>query len=620
MRPHHRTTAIVLALVAVVFGVFFRTLESGFLRWDDDINVFENPHVQGLTGENLRWMFTDFEQAIRYKPLSWLAWAVVHEIFGLNPFGYHLANVLLHCANTVLVFLLIRRLLALSSSLSLADAEGASAAFLEICAAFGALLWAVHPLRVEPVAWITGLPYHEALFFALLAAVLYLRANSSAASPTDRTRSYWLAVAAFALAVLSYPIVLGFVAALVALDFYPLRRFQRGDSISLVDVAARKVWLEKIPFLLLSGVLVVGTVYGRFFITGDWPKPTSMADFSLVARLMQAFYLWAYYVWKSFAPLDLGPFYTTLLGNRPFDPAFTASALAVIGMTAVLLTRWRRWPAALALWLAHLGLLVPMLGLTERPHYPHDRYSIVNGVLLAVAAAALLWRWRDRARPPRALAVAGLLVVLCSAASLRQGRIWESDFPFFAELLRRMPPDEYLRSVALLKLGNAHTEAGDDPKAEACYREALRLTPDTTFAQLPYNFGNALARQGRWAEAEAAYAQAVLVDPRHLPARNNYGIALARQGKFEAACAQFDEALRLRPDNADTHLNYGIALAGNGDANHALEHFTRALQLDPQNADAHVQLAELLLKQGKPDEARRHAAEAERLRKASGTP
>ena len=111
MRPHHRTTAVVLALVAVVFAVFFRTLESGFLRWDDDINVFENSRVQGLTAENLRWMFTDFEQAIRYKPLSWLAWALVHEVFGLNPFGFHLANVVLHCANTVLLFFLLRRLL-----------------------------------------------------------------------------------------------------------------------------------------------------------------------------------------------------------------------------------------------------------------------------------------------------------------------------------------------------------------------------------------------------------------------------------------------------------------------------------------------------------------------------
>ncbi|MEN9575690.1 MAG: hypothetical protein RL514_3545 [Verrucomicrobiota bacterium] len=613
MRPHHRTTAVVLVLVAVVFAVFFRTLESGFLRWDDDINVFENEKVQGLTAANLRWMFTDFEQAIRYKPLSWLAWALVHEAFGLNPFGYHLANVLLHGANTVLLFFLLRRLL--KCGMRNAECGMGSATWLDACAALGTLLWAVHPLRVEPVAWVTGLPYHLALGFALVATLLYLRSHASEAEPSVRRRDYWLAVVAFALAVLSYPIVLGYVAALVALDFYPLRRFQRGDSASLVDAAARKVWLEKVPFLLLSVVLVAGTVYGRFFVTGDWSKPTNLGEFTLVERAMQAFYLWAYYVWKSLLPLDLGPFYTTLLGNRPFAPAFTASALAVLGVTALLLMRWRHWPAALALWLAHLGLLVPMLGLTERPHYPHDRYSIVNGVLLAVAAAALLWHGRDRPWRRPALAVAGILAALCVIASHRQSRIWENDFVFFTELLQRMPPGGHLRSVALLKLGNAHADAGNDPKAEANYREALAINPDTTFVQLPFNFGNVLAREGRWAEAEAAYAKAVAVAPRHLAARNNYGIALARQGKFEAAFAQFDAALGLKPDSADTHLNYGLTLAGKGDLIRAVESFTRALQLNPQLADAHAQLAEVLTKQGKPAEARQHEAEAERLRK-----
>lgn len=614
MRPHHRTTALVLALVAVVFAVFFRTLESGFLRWDDDINVFENEHVQGLTGANLRWMFTDFEQAIRYKPLSWLAWAVVHEGFGLNPFGYHLANVLLHCANTVLLFFLLRRLL----KCGVRKAEGGvePGTHLEFCAAIGALFWAVHPLRVEPVAWVTGLPYHLALGFALLATLFYLRAHSPGVEPSARARNYWLAVAAFALAVLSYPIVLGFVAALVALDFFPLRRFERGDSMSLVDAAAWQVWREKVPFLLLSLVLVAGTVYGRFFVTGDWSKPTNLGEFTLVARAMQAFYLWAYYVWKSLLPFDLGPFYTTLLGNRPFAPAFTASALAVIGVTVLLLARWRRWPAALALWLAHLGLLVPMLGLTERPHYPHDRYSIVNGVLLALAATALLWHGRDRPWRRPALVGAGILAGLCVVASHRQARIWENDFVFFEELLRRLPPTSHYRLVALLKLGNALADAGDDPKAEACYREALAINPDTTFVQLTFNFGNVLARQGRWAEAEAAYAKAVAVAPRHLAARNNYGIALAKQGKFEAGFAQFDEALRLKPDSADTHLNYGVALAGKGDLSRAVESFNHALKLNPHSADAHAQLAEVLTKLGKLGEASQHATEAARLRKA----
>ena len=614
MRPHHRATAVVLTLVAVVFAVFFRTLESDFLRWDDDINVFENSRVQGLTAENLRWMFTDFEQAIRYKPLSWLAWALVHEAFGLNPFGYHLANVLLHCANAVLVFFLLRRLLKLGTRSAERGIE--EPAGLDACAALGALLWAVHPLRVEPVAWVTGLPYHLALVFALAATRFYLCAQRPEAEPSARRRNYWLSVASFALAVLSYPIVLGYVAVLVALDFFPLRRFERGDSASLVDPAARKVWVEKVPFLLLSVLLVACTVYGRFFITGDWPKPTRMEDFGVVARAMQAFYLWAYYVWKSFAPVDLGPFYTTLLNNHPFDLAFAASAAVVLGVTALLLARWRRWPAALALWLAHLGLLVPMLGLTERPHYPHDRYSIVNGVLLGVAAAGLLWHWRGRVWHRKALVAAGLLAGLCVFASIRQTRIWENDFVFFKELLRRMPPGGNLRAVALLKLGNAHADAGDDSKAEACYREALQITPDSAFVQLPYNYGNVLARQGRWAEAEAAYAKAIAVAPRHLAARNNHGIALARQGKFDAAFVQFDEALRLSPDSADTHLNYGIALAGKGDLSRAVERFARSLQLNSQSPDAHSQMAEALLRQGKPDLARQHATEAERLRKA----
>lgn len=664
MRPHHRTTVIALLLVAVVFAVFFRTLESGFLRWDDDINVFENPHVHGLTGENLRWMFTDFEQAIRYKPLSWLAWACVHEIFGLNPFGYHLANVLLHCINTVLVFLLIRRLLQLSSLGSSRDEEAhskrgtrnaepgtksrsllTSAATQDACAALGALLWAVHPLRVEPVAWVTGLPYGLSLLFLLTATLLYLQAHSPEIGAPERKRAYWLSVATFALAVLSYPIVLGFVAALVALDFFPLRRFGdvrcffispiggkgwgEGAGHAMTKTSPdplpsegpgnlRSVLIEKLPFLALSLLLVAGTVYGRFHATGTWDKPVTLDNFPPFARAMQAFYLWAYYLGKPLLPLDLCPVYPVLMESSFNEAPFLLSALGVVAVSALLFAKRRDWPAAFALWLAHLGLLVPMLGLTERPHYSHDRYSIVNGVLIAVAVAALLWHGRDRPWRRPALVIAGILAALCVFASQRQVRVWENDFVFFEELLRRMPPKDQYRAAALLKLGNAHADTDDNAKAEACYREALALHPDTTFVQLPFNFGNVLARQDRWAEAEAAYAKALGLAPRHLAARNNYGIALARQGKFDLAFAQFDESIRLKPDSADTHLNYGIALLGKGDWSRAAESLSRALQLQPQSAEANAQLAEVFTMQGKLEQARQHAAEAKRLRKAIG--
>ena len=601
MRPHHRTTAIVLAIVAVVFAVFFRTLESGFLRWDDDINVFETPHVQGLTAENLRWMFTDFEQAIRYKPLAWLAWALVHEVFGLNSFGYHLANVLLHCANAGLLFFLLRRLL--KCGMRNAECGMESATWLDACAALGTLLWAVHPLRVEPVAWVTGLPYHLALCFALLATLFYLGANAPGAAPTDRARNYWLAVAAFALAVLSYPIVLGYVAVLVALDFFPLRRWgevgrvcpqRAGESSEHATDALRTarptssgelraVLLEKLPFLALSLLLVAGTVYGRFHVTGTWDKPVTLDNFPPFARAMQAFYLWAYYAWKPLLPLDLCPVYPVLMESKFNEPVFLLSALGVLAVSGVLFSKRRVWPAAFALWLAHLGLLVPMLGLTERPHYPHDRYSIINGILWSVALAGVMWKFAQaRAKPAPVLAGGAVVVLLLGAMSWRQTAIWHSDLPFFTDLAAKLRSPHY-RSQALLKLGNAHADLENDTQAVASYRESLQLSPSSATFHLHFNLGNALARLAQWTDAIAAY----------------------------------ETALRLKPDSVGAHLNYGVALAAKGELNRAVESLTRALQLQPQSADAHAQLAEVLMKQGKPEPARQHAAEAERLRKAT---
>ena len=597
MRPHHQTTAVVLTLVAVVFAVFFRTLESGFLRWDDDINVFENSRVQGLTAENLRWMFTDFEQAIRYKPLSWLAWALVHEVFGLNPFGYHLANVLLHCANTVLLFFLLRRLL--KCGMRNAECEMESPAWLQVCAALGTLLWAVHPLRVEPVAWVTGLPYHLALCFALVATLLYLRSHAPEAELSARRRDYWLSVAAFALAVLSYPIVLGYVAALLALDYFPLRRFggapasdpARTSSIHQTAGAAtdapqaglRRVLLDKLPFLALSLLLVAGTVYGRFHVTGTWDKPVTLDNFPPRARAMQAFYLWAYYAWKPLLPLDLCPVYPVLMESTFNEPVFRLSALGVLAVSAMLFVKRRVWPAAFALWLAHLGLLVPMLGLTERPHYPHDRYSIINGILWSVAMAGLMWKLSQmRNKSVSVLACGAVVVVMLGAVSWRQAAVWHSDLPFFTDMAAKLRSPHY-RSQALMKLGNAHADLGDDTKAVASYRESLQVSPSSAMFHLHFNHANALARLAQWPNSIASY----------------------------------EVALRLKPDSASAVLNYGVALAAKGELDRAVEQLNRALQLNPQSADAHAQLAEVLTKQGNAEQARQHAAEADRLRMVS---
>ena len=612
MRPHHRPLVLAFALVAVVFAVFFPTLESGFLRWDDDINVFENDKVQGLTAANLRWMFTDFEQAIRYKPLSWLAWALVHEVFGLNPFGYHLANVLLHCVNTVLVFLLIRRLLQLvtpggsrrevapSKMRNESQSLRTAAPTMDACAALGALLWAIHPLRVEPVAWVTGLPYGLSLLFLLTATLLYLRSHASEAELSARKRDYWLSVAAFALAVLSYPIVIGFVAVLLALDFYPLRRFggvpvsdparfgklRAGSEAGAPQMGLRSVLMEKLPFLALSLLLVAGTVYGRFHVTGTWDKPVTLDNFPTSARAMQAFYLWAYYAWKPLLPFDLCPVYPVLMESKFNEAPFVLSALGVLAVSAFLFVKRCVWPATFALWLAHLGLLVPMLGLTERPHYPHDRYAIINGILWSIALAAVLWKLaQTRVKPAAVLAAGAGLVVLLAAMSWRQTGIWHSDLPFFTDMAAKLRSPHY-RSQALMKLGNAHADLGEDVRAVASYREALQISPASATFHLHFNLGNALARLSLWSDAIASY----------------------------------EAALRLKPDSAAAYLNFGVALGAKGELDRSVDQLNRALQLNPQSADVHAQLAEVLSKQGKPEAARRHTAEAERLRNLLAPP
>jgi hypothetical protein len=317
MKSRHYIPALLLAMAGIIFAVFWPTLSADFLHWDDDINVFENPHVQALSAENLRWMFTDFEQAIRYKALSWLAWAVVHELFGLNPFGYHLANVLLHTLNAGLVFFLLLRLVPVR-------AEEPEVPRL-LAATVATLLWAVHPLRVEPVTWVTGLPYHLSLGFLLVATHCYLR--------TDFTRSVWrqgsflAAIGGYLLAAMAYPIVLGFVAALIALD---LGRF--GRDLSFRTEAGRRVWLEKLPFIGIAGLTIAGTLYGRFFHVGDWFQAAGTESFTPAERITQACYLWIYSVWRNRTiRMIVIPLWTACSGRSPclrFGPVFPVAAAA----------------------------------------------------------------------------------------------------------------------------------------------------------------------------------------------------------------------------------------------------------------------------------------------------
>src|SRR5687768_17025246 len=232
-------------------------------------------------------MFTDVSYMRRYVPMAWLGWSIDHQLFGLTPVSAHVGSILFHAINAVLVFLLLKQVLA-AHRLPLAEQSRSAPFFVP---AAGALIWALHLMRVEVVGWASGRMYCQAGFFLLLAALAYFRAAECEAR--RRAHAMWsiLATAAYGFSLLTYPIGVMFVAGVVVIDVFVLRRFPPG--VSWLDRRVRGIWLEKIPFVAVAGAVAAATLSARFQAQGIWEPPPSLAEFGIVARIMQACYVGA---------------------------------------------------------------------------------------------------------------------------------------------------------------------------------------------------------------------------------------------------------------------------------------------------------------------------------------
>jgi len=546
-----------LVLFLATFAIFSRVLLADFVQWDDDISVYQNPHIQGLDWARLRWMFTDADYALRYKPLTWLTYALIYQVGGLHPFGYHLANLLLHCFNTVLAFLVVRRLLAAGIAAQQANEALAEAT---LPAAAGVLFWTLNPLRVEPVARVTDLTFCLQLCFLLVSIGCYLKSRSRNGAEDGHRASYWCSVAAFALAMFTYPSAFAFGALLLVLDWYPLRRFE-GCSNGWRDARARKALLEKIPFLLLGGTMLT-TVIARLYPKGNWAGAQLETSFDLFPRSMQAFYVCAYYAWKPWAPFHLSPVYTTLVQFNPNAWPFWLSTALVIGLTAVLVHRRNQWPWALALWASHLVLLVPVLGLTERPHYTADRYDYLPGLVWAVAIAAAL---RAISRRPSLRAVgivfAIALAALWGSLSWRQTHVWRDSVALFRYMIRELGDDPY-RSDIQWRLGAVLAGTGKTHEAARQYEASLQIHPTPEaylgFAELLEMTGD---RQGALSHCRAALA----LDLTPLN-RVQAGKVLASLGLSSDAITQCRKALASVPNLVPALNNLAWILASDTEA------------------------------------------------------
>ncbi|MBI5623744.1 MAG: hypothetical protein HY924_08205 [Elusimicrobia bacterium] len=538
-----------LVVFCLTLACFAPVLGNGFVNWDDDVEILSNPMLSGLSWDNLALMFTDFSHGA-YKPLAWLTLGLIHQAQGLSPLGFHIASLLIHCCNATLFFLVTR--------LILASRPGAGKQDPAWPAVFGALLFSLHPLRVEAVAPAHALGDLMAGGFFLASLLLHLRAVTG----EDRARPRLLVLAwlAFACTGLSRWQGLSLPLVLVVLDFYPLARL-RSAPRTWASPASRPVWLEKLPYAAISVCAVLLNLKAKVEVGG-------LAQASASLPSAQGFISTAFYLWKTVWPSGLDPYYIL---TGPFArPAWRPElcGLLVVSLSIGLIIVRRRWPSGLAVWLHYLAALAPTLEFFHGTAMSvHDRYSYVACMGLPLLAAGLLETGaRSSAKSPVARlavqVVAACLPLALAAASWRQTAVWRSPETLWTHVLSRRP-DSF---VALSRLGAATLKA-EPLAARRLLEEAARINP--SYAEPRLHLGRLHLDSGDTGSAKAEFQAARDLDPAMLAAsqglamaHSNEGLKLYEAGDRSAAVTALERAFLLFPDSPKIRRNLETAQAG----------------------------------------------------------
>ena len=591
-QTHNRllTFAVCLFLALAVWAVFGQTLHHGFV-YDDRGYVYENPAItKGLHWKGVVWAFTHSHGG-NWHPLTTLSHMLDCQLFGLNPRGHHLTNVLLHTASALLLFLVLRKMTgALWRS------------------AFAAAVFAIHPLGVESVAWVAERKDVLSGLFFMLTLWAYLRYTQKQAARSQSVFSfvlspaYWLALLLFALGLMSKPMLVTLPFVLLLLDYWPLRRFARDDSRFTIGQLA----CEKIPFLLLTAADSIATIWAQ---KGAHAIMSGQA-LDVWSRMGNALVSYASYLGQMIYPAGLVVLYPHP-GNRLSIWRVGLSLLVLIFISAGVLVGRRKWPYGAVGWLWYLGMLVPVIGLVQVGVQARaDRYTYLPQIglylLVAWGLVDLTGGWRGR---KVVLGIAGGLALGgLSVAARVQTAYWKDSI----RLWRHAVDVNAHNALAHDSLGVALGEQGQINEAMRQFHEAIRLKPD--YAEFHFNLGIALTQQGKLAEAIQHFEQALQLKPDYADANSGLGTALAQQGKLAEAIQHFERALQLRPDFPEARSNLGTALAQQGKLAEAISNYERALQLRPDFPEAHNTLGLLLAQQGKLAEAIQHFERALRLK------
>ncbi len=593
----------IILIMFTVFSCFFSTINNGFV-WDDEYNLIENSKYKGLSWRNLLWMFTTFHDG-NYHPLSWITLGLDYLLWGMNPAGYHLTNLVLHGLNAVLFYLLLTGLLKRSSK------DDSTISFnLLASASVGTLFFAIHPLRVEAVAWISTRGDTLCGFFYFLTILCYMQ-MSEGRPDSGRKNWYWLSLIFYGCSLLSRAWGITLPIILLILDIYPLRRWVWRKNLWQSN---KKIFYEKIPFALLA----VAAGFLAFFAKKGSMLP--VGQYSIVDRLFQAAYGLCFYLWKTVVPIRLSPLYQ-LHEFSIARPQYILCVVVVLGITIGLVWLRNRWPWAITTWVSYGIIVSPLLGFTQSgPQMASERYtyfSCLHFSNLLGAGIHKLALARQEKKMGRLSWISinfmvSAVLILLAMQSYRQVRVWKDNLSFWNQIIYLDPNN----TVALKERARLKFEVKIDLMgAETDYTHLINLEPKNTDALISrglvriklekfsgaledfnlasrldsrkaevYNgFGLLHYQKGAHAKALKSYNTAIELNSKFADAFNNRGLTQKQLENPTAAIKDFMAAIRLAPMSPDAYVNRGMTLLSLNEDEKAIQDFKKALDVAPSN-------------------------------------
>ena len=591
--------ALIVAVVALV--VYLPSLRNGFLsNWDDNRYILDNAHIRSMGGKFFRWAFLDYRTNL-WHPLSWISHAIDYALWGLNPLGHHLTNIVLHAVNSGMVVLFSAYLLTLPrGTKSVPDAEAAtSGRGVMIASVVTGVLFAVHPMHVESVAWVTERKDLLYALFYLLSMVCYCRYATALPDGGER-RSFLLngtylgALLLFFLSLASKPMAVTLPLVLLVLDWYPLRRMGRRHALAGVIA-------EKLPFLLLSAIISLVTVIAQKDIGGL----KSVSDATPAFRLLLAAKSLALYLLRLIFPLGLSPLYPYPRDHSLFRMEYLAALLFMAALTAACIRYRKERPVFLAVLLVFVVSLLPVLGLLQAGvQAMADRFmylACLGPLLLIGLGTASLWQRRAGTAGQKRLAAVGVaLVVGCSLSylTISQIAVWKNAVTLWDSVIAKSP--ERFSDLYLYR-GEALEHAGQPDRALQDYATAISLDPGDYNAYVHH--GTVLLNKGELDPAILDFDRAITVSPDAVDAYNNRGNAYRKKGNLERALQEYNTAVAKKPGFYLTYVNRASAYVAKGEVHKAIADLTTVLSLEPELAKVYSSRGGLNMVAGNVDQA-----------------